>query len=69
MLNDQESEQQLNAEVQDGLRKEVQAGKDEQGWLKKEMESISEILITRNHEIKDLNTQIQELKETASTHV
>jgi len=37
------------------LKKQIEQDKEEAVWLKKEMEGISEILIKRNYEIKELN--------------
>lgn len=54
MLNSQESEEKKHQEIQEELRAEIRKGQEEQGWLKKEMESISEVLITRNCELKEL---------------
>lgn len=45
-------------EAEDKHKKELKDAQDEVAWLKKEVDQVSEILIKRNHEIKDLNQKI-----------
>lgn len=61
MLKNQEKEETRAKEVEDQLKKELKDSNDECAWLKKEIDGVSEILIKRNHEIKELNTKIASL--------
>ena len=58
MLKNQEKEDMKIKEAEDKHKKELKEAQDEVAWLKKEVDQVSEILIKRNHEIKDLNQKI-----------
>jgi len=58
MLKNQEKEDMKIKEAEDKHKKELKDAQDEVAWLKKEVDQVSEILIKRNHEIKDLNQKI-----------
>ena len=58
MLKNQEKEDVKIKEAEDKHKKELKDAQDEVAWLKKEVDQVSEILIKRNHEIKDLNQKI-----------
>ena len=62
MLKSQEKEEAKAKEVQDQLKKELKDSSDECAWLKKEIDGVSEILIKRNHEIKELNSKVTSLQ-------
>ena len=64
MLKSQEKEEARAKEIQDQLKKEIKDSNDECTWLKKEIDGVSEILIKRNHEIKELNSKITSLQAT-----
>jgi uncharacterized coiled-coil DUF342 family protein len=62
MLKNQEKDEAKAKETEDKLKKEIKEGQDEIAWLKKEVDGVSEILIKRNHEIKDLNQKVSQLQ-------
>jgi len=58
MLKNQEKEDVKIKEAEDKHKKKFKEVQDEVAWLKKEVDQVSEILINRNHELKDLNQKI-----------
>lgn len=62
MVKNQEKEEARVKEIQDQLKKELKDSTDECTWLKKEIDGVSEILIQRNQEIKELNSKITSLQ-------
>ena len=51
------------------MKKCIEASKEEQEWLKKEMEGISEVLINRNYEIKELKKELFGLEDEVKKHI
>ena len=54
MMKNQETEEQRFKQIKDKMEDDLTKGEEEQKWLKKECDNISEILIKRNFELKDL---------------
>ena len=42
---------------------------EEHDWLKKEVDGMSEILITRNHEIKEMKSKMEVLEQNEKMYL
>lgn len=51
------------------LRDQLKTSEQEHEWLKKEVNDMSEILITRNHEIKDFKSKIEVLEQNEKMYL
>lgn len=69
MLNNQETEQAQNKEAQSILRDQLKKSEEEHDWLKKEVDGMSEILISRNHELKEMKSSIEVLEQNEKMYL
>lgn len=67
MLASQEALDLAHREAQEGLKQELEVAKEEQEWLKKEMEAVSQVLLKSKQENEDLNSQLATASERLRT--